>query len=456
MRTTIALGAVAFAVAVLAVPGTSAPAVALATCQGETATHVGTSGGTVIGTPGHDVVVSNLASTIETLGGDDLVCVTGDRSGRVSIDTGPGDDDVRVLGHTAVGASLGDGEDAFVGGPLDDHVYGGWSDDEHEYDIEYDHIVAGGGYDRVTAGDCNNFTTTDDVDLGPGGGEVFLLGHGTAPGADIDGGPDGNSRLRVACEPRGPWTLDNTDPEAGTAVAEDGTTFTWSGFTGFDLTFEKLTFIGGDRNESFDSYAAVDVDMGGGDDELVVRRTGVEAADVRGGTGRDTLTFDTYYAGGGVSVDVAAGAAAWTETGEETTFSGFERHGGLGDVVEVLGSPRADDLFGTSCRLTVRGGPGSDVIRALDPLEDAELCPGSTRRMLMGGDHGDRIIGDRQIERIHGGAGSDTIFAGPGGDRVQGDAGNDELNGGRGRDTVLGGAGRDVCREAETRRGCER
>ncbi len=449
--------AVLLAACLVPLGGGSSSSAAAETCQGETATIVGTPGGDVAGTEGRDVVVSNRASTIDTLGGDDLVCVTGDRGGRVSISTGPGDDDVRVLGRTAVAAGLGDGEDTFVGGPFGDYAYGGWSDDEHEFDVEYDQIDAGGGYDHVTGGDCNNTFIADDLDLGPGGGEVLLLGHGTLPGADIDGGPEGRSSLRTACSQRGPWTVDNTDPDAGTAVGPDAATFRWSGFVTFGLGLDGLTFRGGELGESLQTYGAVDIDMGGGDDELVMRRSSIdEEAEARGGTGHDALTLVlTTYLSGDVVIDVRRGAATFNDA-PPVGFAGFERHGGTGDGVEVLGTSGADDLFGTSCDLTIRGGAGADVIRALDPLEGTELCPGRTQRVLMGGDAGDRLVGSRQTERMFGGTGADTAYAGPGADRVQGDGGNDVLNGGLGRDTVLGGAGRDVCREAETRRGCER
>ena len=81
--------------------GAGSSSAAPPTCRGETATIVGTPGGTVSGTEARDVVVSNRAASVKTLGGDDLVCVTGARSARVEVDTWVGDDEVHVLGGVA-------------------------------------------------------------------------------------------------------------------------------------------------------------------------------------------------------------------------------------------------------------------------------------------------------------------------------------------------------------------
>ena len=187
---------------------------------------------------------------------------------------------------------------------------------------------------------------------------------------------------------------------------------------------------------------------------------------MRGGGGRDTVTFDSGFQADGARVDVAAATTTWFDgLAAPVTFAGFERHGARAGAATVLGGPAPDDLFGTACDLTMRGGAGRDVLRALDPLlSGTRVCPGSTLRELEGGGDGDRLIGSRQAERFFGGGGGDTVYAGPGADRVLGDGGNDLLNGGvgdddlfggAGRDTAIGAPGRDLCR-AETRRQCER
>ena len=143
------------------------------------------------------------------------------------------------------------------------------------YDTEIDHISAGAGYDSVEVGACEEtFIVADDVDLGSGGGALRLLGGGTHPDADLGGGPDGKGTLRLYCNGAGPWKVDNTDPAAATATDEDGSSgdgYAWHDFLAFDLQLDGLTFRGSDRPEQLETYGALDVDLGGGADQLAGR-----------------------------------------------------------------------------------------------------------------------------------------------------------------------------------------
>lgn len=100
---------------------TSAPAQAAAeTCQGRPATVVG-SGDLVTGTEGDDVVVTNGAGRVRTLGGADLVCVTsGPEAGSVRqvIDLGAGADRLVVERGDLVGGP----RSSYVGGRGRDSV----------------------------------------------------------------------------------------------------------------------------------------------------------------------------------------------------------------------------------------------------------------------------------------------------------------------------------------------
>lgn len=95
MRTT-TLTAAALLGLTLLTPAQTATAAA-ETCLGRPATVVGT-GPTVTGTEGRDVIVSGTATTIEALGGDDVVCVS--RPGQapvvLAVDAGTGRDMVVV------------------------------------------------------------------------------------------------------------------------------------------------------------------------------------------------------------------------------------------------------------------------------------------------------------------------------------------------------------------------
>lgn len=63
------------------------------TCQGELATAVGSpTTATIVGTNGHDVIISN-GSDVEARGGDDTICVSG---GSLRVDGGEGHDSLRI------------------------------------------------------------------------------------------------------------------------------------------------------------------------------------------------------------------------------------------------------------------------------------------------------------------------------------------------------------------------
>lgn len=121
MRRTTSLTAAGLLGLALLAPATWAgPAAAAAeTCLGRPATVVGT-GPTVIGTESRDVIVSGTATTIEALGGDDLVCVS--RPGQapvvLTVDAGSGRDMVVVEPSDAVatGSSVegGRGRDQLI------------------------------------------------------------------------------------------------------------------------------------------------------------------------------------------------------------------------------------------------------------------------------------------------------------------------------------------------------
>ena len=128
MRTTILTAAGLLGLAMLS-PLTAASA-AGETCRGEAATIVG-SGPAVTGTDGRDVVVSDGATDIDTLGGDDLICVVPGATNpwvptTVDVDAGAGDDvvdtsTVRPTPGTFI-VVLGAGADTYVGGGGADEV----------------------------------------------------------------------------------------------------------------------------------------------------------------------------------------------------------------------------------------------------------------------------------------------------------------------------------------------
>lgn len=141
MRTPALIAVLALAVvgpalttAVTVGPAAAAPA----TCEGRAVTHTGTPGAPLVSSEFDDVVQAGGASSVTTLGGNDIVCQDVDPGGRVVISTGPGNDRVLLGDPFAVGTAvsgwvgsvdvdLGDGTDqlraqmvahgAFTGGP---------------------------------------------------------------------------------------------------------------------------------------------------------------------------------------------------------------------------------------------------------------------------------------------------------------------------------------------------
>lgn len=129
MRRTTSLAASALLGLALLAPATGASA-AEETCQGRTATIVGTPDGRLVGTPGDDVIVSYGDYTVDAGDGDDLICLRPIVGGLVvEVDAGAGDDSVVSEGdqnHTWT--DLGPGRDSFVGGGGEDRVEASFDD----------------------------------------------------------------------------------------------------------------------------------------------------------------------------------------------------------------------------------------------------------------------------------------------------------------------------------------
>ena len=156
------------------------------TCQGQAATIVGTPGGQITGTEGADVIVTNGATRVDALGGDDLVCAT--------IEDG--------VGYNPVFAILGAGADTFTASNGGSHtIFAGTADGT---DTEAD-VIRSSGYGLVISGMAGQ-PNADIIDLAFG--EVSWSGIQTAPGA-VSVGTDGILGVRSA---NGDVTMDATAP----------------------------------------------------------------------------------------------------------------------------------------------------------------------------------------------------------------------------------------------------
>jgi Ca2+-binding RTX toxin-like protein len=417
------------------------------TCQEQAATVVGAPyQSPLTGTEGADVIVTNGASSVKALGGNDLICVTGGLGATVDtlLDAGAGDDVVDASGSAGgVMVSLGAGRDTYTGTRFRESVYGGIRDflSGAWEDTETDMIttVAGseGGSDSVSSGSDQAVPNSDVVVLG-GTGSVGWWGP-MAAGGRLDGGPSAGSTLGFVTG-SGSVVVDN----AAGSLTEDGrTVLTWTGFDGFNVggtrapTPSALTFAGTDRDEEL-SFRFPDahttrqrIDMGGGDDTLWLGyddNIGARGSRYLGGPGKDHVAF---WAGKHLDLDLEQERIKTKRGGStfRSTFADFETQLVGAKNLVLKGTDKADELRFYACKATVHGRGGADDMRQSrgdDYFEAGLRC--NPRKF-----------------RFFGGGGKDTM---------QGSTDSDVLIGGPGRDTINGNGGRDTC-SGEKLRSCE-
>lgn len=398
MRRTTTITAACFLGLALLTPTSTATAVA-ETCRGEAATIVGTNGDPIVGTEGRDVVVTNGVMSVKTLGGDDLVCITGRPILALTVETGAGDDvvDASTGGTLLDLTDLGTGQDTFIGSEGDDRV---------TFDVQDG--------------------AAPDVVEGRGGTDTLLLDGGGSDLA-ID---NRTGRLTIAGQVRA----------------------TWSGIEEFRLErsgTRSMSFVGSDADEDvFDSGAGasqVDVDLGGGDDSYHVDVAPLEGSRIRGGGGRDRIEVSSKESG--LDLDLKRHRMiVQATTPYYVSTPDFEDASLYAPDVLLRGDETANRLGFAACRAVVKGREGRDEIRRTydSPFATDPGCEESAR--IHGGPGHDDLEGTR---------GPDVILGNDGRDLLRGGSGADKLFGGRGRDEARGGQGRDRC-VAEREKSCER
>lgn len=371
------------------------------TCAGLPATIVGTDADDDLnGTGGADVVSLGAGNDqFRGGGGDDVVC---GGPGRDSLYGDEGDD--WLDGEE-------DSDSNVVGGPGDDVVHGGPGDetrllgDDHHEDTGDDQVFGDDGDDELEG---EPGTGTDLVDGGAGDDSVNFYPSDRGVTIDVEAGTATGDAVDTLIGLEVYVGSEHADVLTGSPGADHligiyGDDVV-EGLGGDDtLSAHRGTIRGGRGQDTFvspdEETDGLTVRLGRGDDLAVLdalRRTtvrggpgedvfdvpvpgfGVDAdgafAHLRGGPGRDLLTFARYERR--VRIDVRAGSATWSQG--TLSFVGIEElHGSLRDDV-LLGSSRADRLF---------GGEGDDVLR-----------------------------GRSGQDRLHGGQGRDTAYGGPGRD----------------------------------------
>ena len=393
------------------------------TCRGEAATLVGAPQSEVTGTEGRDVVVTNAASYVGTLGGDDLVCVTGGGVATV-VATGAGRDvvDATAAGPAVLRLLLGGGADTFDGAAPTLDV---WADDSPTPGLALDssvdvvRVAALPGARTVVGSGQQGLPNADVIRLA-GSGDVTWNGS-MAPGAELVGGA-GDNRL-TASLPAGDVDVDLA---ASTATGTGGSQLRWSGFESYSFSdlagaVTQLDVSGSRRNDAVDLVLhrglRITAALGRGDDVLNTSAVGAEDSSYRGGAGRDLIGVAAW---GNVDLDLDAGVLSGVVGGERTRadVSSFQDAHVWGRRVTVTGDDAPNRLTISGCRGSrAAGGRGADHLL---------FSPGSPTdpRTCRGGGTA-RYDGGRGNDRIAGGPADDILVGGPGRDRVDGASGID-------------------------------
>ncbi|WP_426242868.1 hypothetical protein [Nocardioides sp. LHG3406-4] len=393
------------------------------TCRGIEATLVGTPGLPLTGTADRDVIVSNGASVVSSLVGDDLVCVT---NGTPYVDTGVGTDTVDAVGSggAAVAAYLGQGEDRFFGGTGQDTVGtnpGGGRDDDADIILTY------GGNDIVLSGSPHE-PNGDTVDLGDGDDVIDFKGSEALRAGAVAGGT-GNDLVYFDLSGKGDWVLNNTN---GVGRRGDRNVLNWTSMEKFDLipTEGTFQFIGSDASEMLDisdpatltPHAAASVSLAGGDDSLTIDPETAVGSVYDGGLGSNT--FVASSPGSTLSVDLTRARfdVGVPSTVGEAAVVNFQNATITALSATAKGSPLANRLLLRGCHLVGKGVKGKDYIEG---ASGGLACTPSAAFI--------------------GGRGHDTVI---------GTSGKDKLNGAKGKDRADGRKSKDKCR-AEKRKSCE-
>jgi Ca2+-binding RTX toxin-like protein len=285
----------------VALTGPVTPTYAAASvCQGQPAT-IESAESSVAGTEGNDVIVATHPhAAIDGLGGNDLVCLVG---GYVS--TGAGDDS--VVSSAPAGASV----EAGLSGGNDSYT------------------STGPGTSRVFAWELSGL----HIDLGPGGGDVWLWSTSTPGTGSIDLGPHGGT-LNIEDVQSA-----HIDLAHGTASVDNLLNVTIANVRDVSGRGHEVRLVGDDNNNELDA-AGCDIVVSGGDgrDELSIvsydtdrladrGRPPCPARDYRsvlkGQGGPDRLNGRRYdeVLLGGPGRDVAAGSG-----GNDRCVAEVERH----------------------------------------------------------------------------------------------------------------------------------
>jgi Ca2+-binding RTX toxin-like protein len=325
--------------AALLLPQGASQAAVPDTCHGEAATVPDAV--QVVGTPGPDVVITSQATRIDTLGGNDVICVVSDRpnDNALAIDAGEGDDTVTVFGTSwSAGSSLD-------GGAGHDTVMTGHRTDAISLDLATGPLQVG---DRAVP----TYGFEDASLFAP---EVTVLG------TDAD-----NTLVVAGCDTRVSGREGDDVLFYAAAYVFEGDP--WADYTSFDCE-PSTTMNGGPGSDYFVASVGDDVLRGGTGEDTINGRQGDDR--IIGGGGNDRLL-------GGSGQDLIRGRSGRDRIdgggGSDRLHgnAGNDRIRGRGGHDRMLGGQGQDRLRGDGGRDTADGQKGRDTCRA-EALRRCEL-----------------------------------------------------------------------------------
>ena len=302
---------------------------------------------------GSGVVADLSAGTAVSAGVTDTVMNFENITGSNSSDTLTGDSGVNTLdggsGNDILRGGLG--ADILIGGAGNDSILGtGAADDDDDDDDDTVSYLSDSGSVVV---DLTAGTATDGF-----GGTDSLSGIENVAGSTFSDTFTGNSANNDFEGNGGVDTVDYSATSLGVNVTLGGSA------TGSEIGTDNLsgienilggtgndTITGDSGNNTLTGGAGDDIVAGGGGFDTLVAGSGAGNDSYDGGAGTDTVTFASTTMG--VTVDLTAGTATGTETGNDT----------ITGVENVIGGSGDDDVTGGTGANSITGGSGSDLFR---------------------------------------------------------------------------------------------
>ncbi|AUN33484.1 hypothetical protein C0V82_24365 (plasmid) [Niveispirillum cyanobacteriorum] len=341
-------------------------------------------GSTLSGGAGNDTISFNEYSLADGGDGDDVIyndSISGGMSGTTTITGGAGNDVIRSAGPASLDGGSGNdtltgsGNSTLIGGTGDDIIHA----------MGTTKATLGAGQDTVVVYTSANATVTDFA-AGAGGDRISLarLSSDDYPAIINFDGSNPFASQHVRFRQDGADTLLEIDRDGTGSAYTFTTVLRLSNVTATALTVDSVT-------EGYNPDGTVPAGQ-----------------TLTGGVGADTLT-------GGAGPDQIDGAAG-------------------GDVLSGGGS--ADTILGGIGDDTLDGGLGNDSLDGGDGAD--QVTGGAGSDTLMGGAGNDRLTG---LGTVWGGAGNDTIF---GGGFLNGEDGDDSISSVGANPTLSGGTGNDT------------